>query len=273
MSVSPIRSPFPGMDPYLEARWSDVHVKLIGFIGESLQSLLPRALRARAEERVLLEEEDESRRPRSYRSDVAIVQSGFFPGETLMAIAGGTAAMIEPIRVRHQQAPAVERWVQIVDVTSGNRVVTAIEVLSPWNKRPGRLNRDYRRKVKDYARGRVSVVEIDLLRSPRGRLPVSEADIPIDRHAPYMACVRLGWDPYEWWAFPIPLRFSLPGISIPLRQADKPVVLELQPLIDRVYVAGGHDDIDYTRPLNPPLSSDDAAWTTALLSDRKTAGY
>lgn len=30
------RSPFPGMDPYLEARWSDVHSKLIAFIGEAL---------------------------------------------------------------------------------------------------------------------------------------------------------------------------------------------------------------------------------------------
>ena len=41
-------SPFPGMDPYLESRWSDVHVKLIGFIGEALQPLLPPALRARS---------------------------------------------------------------------------------------------------------------------------------------------------------------------------------------------------------------------------------
>ncbi|HZK82825.1 MAG TPA: DUF4058 family protein [Humisphaera sp.] len=49
------RSPFPGMDPYLEQRWSDVHVKLIGFVGEAIQPLLPRALRARAEERILLD--------------------------------------------------------------------------------------------------------------------------------------------------------------------------------------------------------------------------
>ena len=32
------RSPFPGMDPYLEARWSDVHVKLIGFMGEAIDA-------------------------------------------------------------------------------------------------------------------------------------------------------------------------------------------------------------------------------------------
>ena len=50
-----MKSPFSGMDPYLEARWSDVHVKLVAYIGEALQPMLPRGLRARSEQRVLLE--------------------------------------------------------------------------------------------------------------------------------------------------------------------------------------------------------------------------
>ncbi|MGA2497483.1 MAG: DUF4058 family protein [Tepidisphaeraceae bacterium] len=48
-----MKSPFPGMDPYLEKRRSDVHVGLIASIGESLQPKLPAALRARIVERVL----------------------------------------------------------------------------------------------------------------------------------------------------------------------------------------------------------------------------
>src|SRR6516162_2756699 len=48
-------SPFPGMDPYLEAHWRDVHARLIIYASDALQGVLPAALRARVEERVLLE--------------------------------------------------------------------------------------------------------------------------------------------------------------------------------------------------------------------------
>ena len=227
------RSPFPGMDPYLESRWSDVHVKLIGFMGEAIQPLLPPALRARGEERLLLETE-----------------------------AGDDTAA--------SQAPIVDRWIQIIDVSTGNRVVTAIEILSPWNKAPGRLNRLYLRKLDDYAKAGVSVVEIDLLRyPPRGRLPVTEGDIPPERRTAYLTCVRLGWEPETWRAYPMSLRLPLPSLPIPLRETDAQVALDLQPLIERVYVAGGHDDIDYSTPLDPPLSQSDSAWANELLSDSR----
>ncbi len=42
-----VRSPFPGMDPYLESRWADVHPSLNVYIAESIQRTLPLALRAR----------------------------------------------------------------------------------------------------------------------------------------------------------------------------------------------------------------------------------
>src|SRR6202040_338683 len=48
-------SPFPGMDPYLEAHWRDVHAGLVIYARDALQSVLPAALRARVEESVLLE--------------------------------------------------------------------------------------------------------------------------------------------------------------------------------------------------------------------------
>jgi hypothetical protein len=48
-------SPFPGMDPYLEAHWRDVHASLIIYARDALQGVLPGSLRARVEERVLLE--------------------------------------------------------------------------------------------------------------------------------------------------------------------------------------------------------------------------
>ena len=48
-------SPFPGMDPYLEAHWRDVHARLIIYACDALQGVLPTPLRARVEESVLLE--------------------------------------------------------------------------------------------------------------------------------------------------------------------------------------------------------------------------
>src|ERR671931_359280 len=48
-------SPFPGMDPYLEAHWRDVHAGLVIYARDALQGALPAALRARVEESVLLE--------------------------------------------------------------------------------------------------------------------------------------------------------------------------------------------------------------------------
>src|SRR4051812_1188035 len=47
-------SPFPGMDPYLEAHWRDVHARLIIYASDALQRVLPGSLRARVEESVLL---------------------------------------------------------------------------------------------------------------------------------------------------------------------------------------------------------------------------
>ena len=55
-------------------------------------------------------------------------------------------------------------WVEVVDSAAHDRVVTAIEVLSPGNKAAGVLNLDDVRKVLDHVRAGVNVVEIDLLR-------------------------------------------------------------------------------------------------------------
>jgi hypothetical protein len=55
-----MKSPFPGMDPYLESRWSNVHHTLLTFIKMELQPLLPPGLRARTQERILLEDQGDS---------------------------------------------------------------------------------------------------------------------------------------------------------------------------------------------------------------------
>ena len=62
-------NPFPGMNPWLQNHWSDVHTKLIAYIADALSPELPSALSARAEEHIALESEDEVD---TYRADVAV---------------------------------------------------------------------------------------------------------------------------------------------------------------------------------------------------------
>jgi hypothetical protein len=250
------------MDPYLEARWADVHSSLLFLIKEALQPELPSGLVARTEERVVLE--DAGGEPLSqYRPDVAVIDAG--SGEISPAATGAMVAVPEPFTIRFFDDPQVDRYIQIVDVSDGNRIVTAIEVLSPWNKNPGRLNEEYRRKLKDYAASGVNVVEIDLLRSPRGRLPVTEMDIPLERRTAYYVVIRPAVVPEEWKVYSIGLRSPIPPVKVPLRRNDVPVLLALQPLIERVYIAGGHENIKYSKPPTPPLSEDDEAWADTLL--------
>src|SRR5207244_3370983 len=52
---SPMKSPFPGMDPYLEAHWLDVHTRLVAYSADALNEKLPEELIARSEERVAVE--------------------------------------------------------------------------------------------------------------------------------------------------------------------------------------------------------------------------
>jgi hypothetical protein len=257
-----MKSPFPGMDPYLESRWADVHPTLITFIKECIQPLLPRDLRARSEERVLLEDLRKSERV-IYRSDVAVVETGR-SARTATAITGNTT--LEPVLVEFYDDPETERFVQIIDTSSGNRVVTAIEVVSPWNKGPGPLNKKYCKKIADYRRAEVNIVEIDLLRDPRrGRMEVGQEDLPQDRREPYLACIWRANYPSRWEVYPISLRQPLPSIPVPLRSEDTDVALDLQPLIERLYIAGGHDDIDYREAPYPALRGDDAVWADAIL--------
>ena len=56
-----MKSPFPGMDPYLEQHWGDVHQAFITYLRDALQLRLPAGLRARMQERVYIELPEEGR--------------------------------------------------------------------------------------------------------------------------------------------------------------------------------------------------------------------
>src|SRR5436309_1383247 len=124
-------SPFPGMDPYLEAHWRDVHASLVVYASDTIQGSLPRPLRARINQRVMAETPETIARHPLY-PDVWIVECAVRRG--LATRPALRMSFPEPITVDAESEPATETFLEIIDRESGNRVVTVIEFLSPSNK-------------------------------------------------------------------------------------------------------------------------------------------
>ncbi|MGC8643364.1 MAG: DUF4058 family protein [Isosphaeraceae bacterium] len=263
-------SPFPGMDPYLEQFWGDVHVRLINNACNALQKYLPGGLVARMGERVVVEPPEGE--ARNIIPDVRVVERGL-PREPRF-VAGNGIAVAEPLLVHLEESePERQGYIEIIDIRSGRKVVTVIEILSPSNKAPGPGRNLYVKKQEELKEGRVSLVEVDLLRAGRRVLTAPFDRIPEGHRTPYAACVRRGWKPSPLEFYRIPLRERLPAIAIPLRQTDTDVALDLQPLIDQAYEDGRYgDDIDYREDPDPPLAPDDARWADALLREQGRRG-
>src|SRR3954451_58949 len=155
-------SPFPGMDPYLEQFWGDVHHTLITYSRSAIQKQLPGDLVARVDERVFVEPAEGQ--ARNIIPDVRVVERGRPQGGTLET--GNGIAVAEPLVVHlEQDEPVRQGFIEIIDIKSGRRVVTVIEILSPSNKFPGPGRELYLKKQDELRAGCVSLVEIDLIRT------------------------------------------------------------------------------------------------------------
>ena len=261
-----MRSPFPGMDPYLEQYWGDVHHRFITYTCDALQRHLPGGLLARVDERVFVEPSEG--RGRNIVPDVRVVERGRPQGRGVET--GNGVAVAEPLVVHLEQSePVRQGFIEIIDIKSGRRVVTVIEVLSPSNKIAGPGRDLYLKQQEELRAGGVSLVEIDLLRAGTRVLSVPLDRIPEGHRSAYAACVHRGWKPFEIEYYRIPLRDRLPAIPIPLRRDDSDVALDLQSLIDQCYESGRYgDDINYREQPEPPLASEDAGWANDLLREQ-----
>ena len=93
-----MRSPFPGMDPYLEdqGRWPDFHASTITYCRDALSDCLPDDYVAQMGEEVRVVTWREGH-DRSMRPDVAIVRHGGSGGPE--PAGGGMVATLEPIAI------------------------------------------------------------------------------------------------------------------------------------------------------------------------------
>jgi hypothetical protein len=210
-----MKSPFPGMDPYLERYWGDVHASLMVYLRDQINERLPADLQARVEETVSVDVIDGD--SRWLYPDVLVVEE---PAALEYAPPATVVGAAEPRLITIPAESRTQRHLEIIDSNSGNRVVTAIEVLSPGNKTSESGRRLYRNKQRDYIQGRVNLVEIDLIRAGQFILAVPESAVPDSCRATYMICVRRVIQPHRAELYPIPLRDPLPAIRIPLRPND-----------------------------------------------------
>lgn len=222
-------NPFPGMNPFLERHWTDVHTKLIAYISDEIAAQLPLDLNARTEEHVTLLQ----------------------PGEKDRGLVA-----TEPLLVLRDEE--VERWIEITD--RNGKLVTVIEVLSPFNKGDGAD--DYRKRRDDYIRGRINLVEIDLLRAGAHVVSGSRAalNLELTTGTVYINCVSRAARTHLLEAYVTPLRNPLPVVRVPLRATDHDVLLALQPLIDRCYRMGAYWNADQRNVPGPELIIEERNW-------------
>jgi hypothetical protein len=252
------------MDPYLEKYWLEVHPGLIIYTRDYLRTQLPQGLRARIEDRVFVVPEEGDRH--SIHPDVYVVEHQ--PGKrgSLAAVTG--IAVAEPIIVQREDEPISQGYLEIVDVASGNRVVTVIEYVSPTNKLAGDGRVQYLEKQKEVIDAGANLVEIDLTRAGNRCLAVSESRISARYRSHYIACVTRASNRLFSEVYPLYIAKPLPSIRIPLREGDTDIALDLQSLIDRCYENGDYDMIDYREPPKPPLDPEGAAWAEKWLREK-----
>lgn len=257
-----MKSPFPGMDPYLEQFWGDVHGKFITYAADQLNTVLPDDLVARSSMYVALAPDATGQR-QGYFPDISVREQP--DGDAELSPEPSAVAVAEPV-VLHMPASKKRRRIVISRIDDERRLVTAIEFLSPSNKIGDDERESYRERRRSFIAHGVNYVEIDLIRSGGYVLYPDETLMTDSLTASYRVCVIRPADLDRVAVYPMSLREKLPAFRIPLRPTDREVVLNLQPLIEQVYQNGKYGrTIDYQKDPEPKLIGEDATWADKLL--------
>jgi hypothetical protein len=266
------------MDPYLERPnlWHGVHNRLIAAIADSLSPLLrPRYF-------VAVEE-------RSYLADPLAIGFTTIPD---VSVVGAHVLQPQPTSVRQAAVmttspeplvidlpmpePIRETYLEIQEVGSNGetdlwmqsgdenlKVVTLLEILSPWNKtsRAGRVQ--YQRKRQEVLNSYTNLVEIDLLRAGQSIAPLP----PENNH--YSILVSPARMRPRAELYPFSIRQAIPSFRLPLQPDDDWPMMDLNALLHDLYERAAYDlRIDYRlSPPSPAFSQEDAQWLDSLLRE------
>jgi hypothetical protein len=242
--------------------WGDFHIALIVEIQRALSAVLPRGYVARAGKRsYLVLAESEEKVERHFEPDVSVTglrSRGPGPAKGKDRGKAAATAEAEPLSLRaFIETEFEEQFLDIYELQPERRLVTSIEVLSPSNKRQQSEGwTRYLRKRQALLLGRANLVEIDLLRGGT-RMPMLDS-LP---DSPYYLLVSRAESAPRCQVWRAYFDRPLPILPVPLSKPDADLELALQPLIEGIYERSRYgDDIDYSRPLKPPLAAEEIAW-------------
>ena len=263
-------SPFPGMDPYLEhpGWWPDFHHEMISCCRTALLRALPPGYYARVEERFRVVGEPAAGihriQERHRVPDVSVTRDdlGWRPPQI------GTAAVatLEAVSVEVPMIDAEEpeHWIEVLHLEDED-VVTALELLSPYNK-AGTGWREYQQKRRDYLRAGVHLVEIDLLL--KGRRPDHASLLPA---CDYCALITRKEEPQRREVYHWQLEDPLPTVPVPLDAPDPDVGLNLAAAFAEAYERGGYArGLRYYRPAEA-VDEGRRGWVADLLKSGAAA--
>lgn len=259
-------SPFPGMDPYIEDPeiWNDFHNSVADEIRARLNSTIQPRYVARLIPYVTYEEVSVVAKPKGVRPDIGIWQP-----QPPRGYAGVATVVMTPAPVESRVTLEFPLRLMSIEIraTGTLELVTAIEILSPVNKRPSHeAYRDYLRKRQDLLRSSAHLIEIDLLRG--GIRPPLEDPVPA---APYYITLSRANERPHVVVWPIQLQNVLPTLPVPLTEPDPDVSLDLSVTLATVYERGGYATlIDYHQSPPPPkLEEKDALWLDEYLREQE----
>lgn len=279
-SMQWVGSPFPGMDPYLEAAdtWPDFHDALANEIRVELNKVLPAPYYARLQKRSELGLVRKGGTPHRIVPDLSVLRRALHEPAPAWEIGSTSAYSVLP---RLEATPGIDirvrtdfiqhHFVEIRDARRDHQVVTVIEIVSPSNKMPGPDRRSYEVKQAEVLSSDTNLIEIDLLRSGRRLLPHPEMVAVVDdMNCDYLVILnRNALRQGEWMdytLYPVDLKEALPCIPVPLAGQDPDVLLDLQIAASRAYQGGAYSRVvDYLAEPEPLLSSEDSAWADQLL--------
>jgi hypothetical protein len=260
-------SPFLGMDPFLEEHeiWSGFHHSLAVKIAAHLNPLIGPKYYADIEIDTVSQEVSIGK-PHKVRPDTSVFASKAQPYESSTTVTTATVAI--PAAPLQRLAPvSVQLRLGNVRVyeTATSALVTAIEILSPFNKRPGDGLGRYRRKRRNLLYSEAHLIELDLLRG--GVRPGAELhDLPLT--ADYVLLVNRADAQRISEIWPVALNEPLPLLPVPLLSPDSDAPLDLGAAIRGVYQDSRYDwRIDYRKSVPPPeLRPAMAAYIKELLA-------
>jgi hypothetical protein len=249
-----MKSPFPGMDPYLEdpAFWPDFHSRFLNCWCEALAQGLPDAYEARLDERVNLIHLTDEEKSRLFIPDVSVTKGARSSGKGSREAA---SAVLEPVTIPHDVVEEDRQAFIKVLHRPERTLVTVLELRSPANK-TGTGYGDYCAWRNELLNQGVSLFELDLLIGG-SRMQLRRPLPPAEYYAFVTRASRRGLcDVYPWR-----VRDPLPTLPVPLQSPDPDVQVDLRAVFAQTYQRGRYlRSLAYGQAPIAPLADAEREW-------------